>query len=361
MQNGEGLLKELTRAADLSVCDQADSFLQSGFWGSFKAQFGWEAFAFRAVWKTLASQQEKSLLVLRRRLVPGFALAYVPWGPELPADVLFQPALEELAKCLKKELPKDTVFIRFDPPWLLDNNIEVSMPHAFIKAEADIQPPDSVILDLTQSMESIIDLMKPKWRYNCRLALKKGVQVRQADKNEVSIFYELLKETSKRDRIAIHGFDYYKALFEYNLQRLGSCNLPEIRLYLAEHEGDVLSGIVTLFRGPEAVYLYGASSDKKRNLMPAYALQLKAIEDAKNYGCKKYDFFGIPPGNDKSHSMYGLYQFKTGFGGRIVHRPGSWDYPYHYTMYKIFRIAENLRSTLKKLKKFKKNKNNKLL
>jgi lipid II:glycine glycyltransferase (peptidoglycan interpeptide bridge formation enzyme) len=351
MQNGKGFLKEFARAADLTVCDQADSFLQSGFWGSFKAQFGWEAFAFRVGWKTLASQQEKSLLVLRRRLAPIFALAYVPWGPELPDDVPFQPALEELAKLLKEELPKDTVFIRFDPPWLLDENNEALIPSAFVKAEVDIQVPDSVILDLTQPMESIVEHMKPKWRYNCRLALKKGVKVRQAEKSEVSVFYELLKETSKRDKIAIHSFDYYKTLFKNDL--------PEIRLYLAEHEGDVLAGIVTLFRGPEAVYLYGASSDKKRNLMPAYALQLKAIEDAKNYGCKKYDFFGIPPGNDKSHSMSGLYQFKTGFGGRIIHRTGSWDCPNNFIMYRIFSLVESLRSTLKSIKKILKNMNNK--
>jgi lipid II:glycine glycyltransferase (peptidoglycan interpeptide bridge formation enzyme) len=121
----------------------------------------------------------------------------------------------------------------------------------------------------------------------------------------------------------------------------------------------VLAGIVTLFRGPEAVYLYGASSDKKRNLMPAYALQLKAIKDAKNFGCKKYDFFGIPPGNNKLHSKSGLYQFKTGFGGKIIHRLGSWDYPINFMIYKIFRIVENLRSTLKSIKKIFKNRNNK--
>jgi len=344
MRNGEGFLRELTRAADLSVCDKAASFLQSGFWGSFKAQFGWEAFAFLALWKTEAPQQtEKPLLVLRRRLAPGFALAYVPWGPELPAGVPFQTALEELAKRLKKELPKDTVFIRFDPPWLLGGTNEASIPSAFVRAKADIQPPDTVILDLTQPMELIIEQMKPKWRYNYRLALKKGVKVRQAEKNEITTFYKLLKETSKRDKIAIHGFDYYKALFTYDSS--------EIRLYLAEHEGDILAGIITLFRGSDAVYLYGASSDKKRNLMPAYALQLKAIEDAKNYSCEKYDFFGIPPEKDESHSMSGLYQFKTGFGGKIIHRPGSWDYPNRYMIYRIFRIAENFRNAIKKLKK----------
>jgi len=353
MNNGEGFLKELTKT-DLSVCDKAASFLQSGFWGSFKAQFGWETFAFRAVWKNETSQhEEKTLLVLRRRLAPAFALAYVPWGPELPDTIPFQAAaLEELAKCLKEKLPKDTVFIRFDPPWLFGNNDQPAMFPPFIRAEADIQPPDSVILDLTQPMDSIIKNMKPKWRYNYKLALKKGVKIKQAEKKEIAIFYKLLKETSERDKIAIHGFDYYKALFESNWQKNENpSNIPEIRLYLAEHEGDMLAGIVTLFRASEAVYLYGASSDNKRNFMPAYALQLKAIEDAKKYGCKNYDFFGIPPIYDPDHPMAGLYLFKTGFGGNIIHRPGSWDYPYHIVIYRIFRFAENLKIKIKKLKK----------
>jgi lipid II:glycine glycyltransferase (peptidoglycan interpeptide bridge formation enzyme) len=201
-------------------------------------------------------------------------------------------------------------------------------------------------------MNLIIEQLKSKWRYNYRLALKKGVKVRQAEKNEIAVFYKLLKETSIRDRIAIHGFEYYKALFVYFLHKSKNiCNAPDVRLYLAEHQGEALAGIVTLFRGEEAVYLYGASSEKKRNFMPAYALQLKAIEDAKNYGCQKYDFFGIPPSNDKSHSMSGLYQFKTGFGGKIIHRPGSWDFPYRHMVYRIFRIFEKLRSAFKKLRK----------
>jgi len=338
-------LVELIRA-DLSVCDKAASFLQSGFWGSFKAQFGWEAFAFRTVWKTVTrEQEEKTLLVLRRRLAPAFALAYVPWGPELPDGVPYQNALEELAGRLKEKLPKDTVFIRFDPPWLLDSDGQSKIPPSFIRAEADIQPPDSVILDLTQPMDLIIENMKPKWRYNYRLALKKGVKVKQADKSEIEIFYTLLTETSKRDKIAIHSLEYYKSLF------YGNYDIPDIRLYFAMYEKDTLAGIITLFRGADAVYLYGASSDNRRNFMPAYALQLKAIEDAKNYGCKNYDFFGIPPCNDASHSMSGLYLFKTGFGGKIIHRPGSWDFPCRNILYKTFRVIESLRSDIKALKK----------
>ena len=161
-------------------------------------------------------------------------------------------------------------------------------------------------------------------------------------------FYELLKETAARDGISIHNFNYYASLFESGWY---SGEKPNIRLYLAEHDGDLLAGIITLFRGREAVYLYGASSDKKRNLMSTYALQLNAMEDAKANGCLEYDLFGIPPSEDPSHPMAGLYRFKTGFGGKIIHRPGSWDYPSRPILYRLFRAAEALRQNLRKLRK----------
>ncbi|MGL4987163.1 MAG: lipid II:glycine glycyltransferase FemX, partial [Treponemataceae bacterium] len=101
----------------------------------------------------------------------------------------------------------------------------------------------------------------------------------------------------------------------------------------------------------EAVYLYGASSNEKRNLMPAYLLQWVAIKDAKESGCIQYDFYGIPPTDDINHPMHGLYRFKTGFGGRIVHRVGSFDIPFSI-FYLPFRLAESLRSFwFKKIKK----------
>ena len=105
----------------------------------------------------------------------------------------------------------------------------------------------------------------------------------------------------------------------------------------------MLAGIVTLFRGPSAVYLYGASSGKKRNLMAPYALQVKAMEDAKASGCVEYDLYGIPPNNDPDHPMAGLYLFKTGFGGKIVHRPGCWDYPCYNLLYHVYFFAEKIR------------------
>lgn len=338
---------------DLGRCDGAKSFLQSGFWGSFKARFGWNARSFLIDW---GEGGKLPLLVIRRRLAPGVSFAYVPLGPELPSnfpdsDTARHEALVELAKLLQKELPHDTAFIRFDPPWFTigESAHPPLLSAPFIRAGADVQPPDTVIIDLNQEDEAILSAMKPKWRYNIRLAEKKGVTVTRQDEAGLETFYELYKTTAKRDKIAIHGLEYYRTLFQHSREyRDGN---QDIRLYVAEHEGEALAAIIVLFRGEEATYLYGASSDTKRNLMAPYALQWKAMQDARAQGCLRYDLFGIPPEENPLHPMAGLYRFKTGFGGIIIHRSGSWDYAYKPLITKAFRFAEASRKKIRSLRK----------
>ncbi|MDR1900801.1 MAG: peptidoglycan bridge formation glycyltransferase FemA/FemB family protein [Treponema sp.] len=348
-------LKEVL-PSDLTLCNTAASFLQSGFWGSFKARFGWNARSFLADWGGLG---QRPLLVIRRRLGPGISFAYVPWGPELPDNFPESAeertaAMKELAECLRSLIPRDTAFIRFDPPWYTDgvNKAAPLIKAPFIRAGVDVQPPDTVLVDLSPPEERILSAMKPKWRYNVRLAGKKGVVIKRGDEDGLDSFYHLLKETAKRDSIAIHGIEYYRTLFSHCREYPGQ--EQQIALYTALHEGETIAAAVVLFRRRQAVYLYGASSDTKRNLMAPYALQWKAMTDAKALGCLEYDLFGIPPNPDPAHSMAGLYLFKTGFGGRIVHRPGSWDYLYRPFMAGLFNKAELLRKKLRNLKRSRK-------
>ncbi|MHB9293775.1 putative Lipid II:glycine glycyltransferase [Hollandina sp. SP2] len=343
---------------DLTQCNQANSFLQSGFWGSFKARFGWNTRAFLADWGEWGI---RPLLLIRRRLGLWFSFAYVPWGPELPEDFPAQDdarnqALQELAGALQVFLPENTAFIRFDPPWYTEGP-ETAPPKIyppFSPAGADVQPADTVLVDLTCSEEGILKTMKSKWRYNIQLAHKKGVLVRQAEEEEVNRFYALLKETAKRDSIAIHSSEYYTSLFIHHreyAQEGREREAMDLRLYLAEHEGELIAALVVLFRGNTGVYLYGASSDHKRNLMAPYALQWKAMRDARSRGCEVYDLFGIPPQEDPNHPMSGLYRFKTGFGGRIIHRPGSWDYTYRPLVRSVFNALEVFRKRIRQVKR----------
>jgi lipid II:glycine glycyltransferase (peptidoglycan interpeptide bridge formation enzyme) len=347
------------------------SFLQSNFWAAFKAEQGWRP---RRLVLHLEGGVASPLLVLIRSLPAGFCFAYLPHGPEFEPPVEARAAfLAELSARLKAFLPPTCLFIRYDPPWFSteaiaepdaaaaseadglpaggpqtawSESLRPSIGAPLRRAAADVQPPDTVLVDLKPDEASILAAMKSKWRYNVRLAEKKGVTVEAAGGEAVPEFYELYRATSKRDRIALHPEGYYSRLFSLALERrsLGAAGTPELRLFVARHEGRALAAIVTLFRGAEAVYLYGASSDEKRNLMPAYALQWAAMRAAKAAGCGTYDLFGIPPREDPAHPMAGLYKFKTGFGGAIAHRAGSWDYPLFGVGCALFRGAERLRS-----------------
>ena len=205
-------------------------------------------------------------------------------------------------------------------------------------------------MDLTKSEDELLANMKSKWRYNIRLAEKKGVEIVKGTSKDIDVFYDLYLETSKRDGIAIHSKKYYQDLLELSESRNSKGN-PLVTLYIAKHENDNLAAIITLFTPYQATYVYGASSNLKRNLMPAYLLQWNAIKDAKKFGSKSYDFYGMPPTDDENHPMHGLYRFKTGFSGQNKHRLGSIDVAIS-PLYSAYKMAEKLRSFwFKKIKK----------
>ena len=279
-----------------------------------------------------------------------------------PSPKVFCAALDQLAAALKALLPANTICVRFDPQVEFPEPDERDAFNQSVKAAAkkgrflckknavDIQPPDTTQVDLTRTEEEILAAMKSKWRYNINLAARKGVVVQKTALDSSSIekaiddFYALYKETSARDGIAMHAKSYYKDLLELSAQEAqkGS-DVPQVNLYVASHEGDNLGAIMTLFSKTESVYLYGCSSNKKRNLMPNFLLQWTAMKDAKAYGSRYYDMYGMPPTDDPSHPMHGLYLFKTGFGGRNVHRAGSYDVPLK-GIYKLCVLAEGARA-----------------
>lgn len=325
---------------------ESRSFLQSGFWAGFKKLYGWEGMAFTGE----EEGKRWNVSVLLRRLGP-FCFAYIPHGPEAVLNVDEEEEfLYKIGGELKHKLPKNCIFIRFDLPMFSVQKDGVVSRTAYrkpLRKGVDVQPPDSVILKLDKSEDELLAAMKSKWRYNIKLAEKKGVTVSEEGLAGLETFLELYEETGKRDAIAIHSREYYRDLFneaiKANEKSHGISSQPKLKLWVARYEDQALASIITLYFGGQAVYLYGASGQLHRNLMPTYALQWKAICDAKKSGCEYWDFFGIPPADDPGHPMHGLYRFKTGFGGEIVHYPGAWDYPLKPFFYALYSLAERLR------------------
>ena len=336
--------------------------LQSDYWARFKAATGW---------RTLQPAPPGGIALARR--AGPFLLAYLPYAfgraadhspvggsapsrDQVTAAQVYCDTLSTGARAGTE--PLSPVVIRWDVPWPASDELGPMLSAAgFIRSPTRVQPPDTTIVDLRPNPEAILASMKSKTRYNVRLGPKRGVEVRCAatsfdDRDytpAVREFYRLYRRTAARDRITIHPYRYYETAFriarDLARQHLGATTptVPELVLYQANYAGESLAAIVVARWCGTATYLYGASSSRHRNLMAPYALQWRAMRDAKTAGCQSYDLFGIPPTDDPTHPMHGLYRVKVGFGGNILHRAGAWDYIARPRAGRAFRCIEAAR------------------
>lgn len=332
-------MNELLTPVELEAIDNHDVLLQTGYWGRFKSLFGWKSFAF-------VVNDELPLLAMTRRIAPGLSLCYVPHGPLVSSRTnQNEYYLASISKHLKSQLPSGCIFIRYDLPWGVAGaqRRPARLAGPFRRAPMDIQPPSTVVIDLTKSEGEILSGMKSKTRYNIGIARRKGVEVYEAGLEGLERWYGLYEQTAERDHITIHSKRYYRTLFELASREEAGGMLREAHLLLASVGEELLGGVIVMINGRRATYLYGASSNEKRNHMASYLLQWRSMLLAKSRGCELYDLFGIPFDDDAADPMHGLYRFKTGFGGTILNRPGSWDYPLSPALYGIYRSVEAVR------------------
>ncbi|MGH2442475.1 MAG: lipid II:glycine glycyltransferase FemX [Chloroflexota bacterium] len=194
------------------------------------------------------------------------------------------------------------------------------------------QPRSSWILDLLPDEDTLLSGMKQKTRYNIRLAGRKQVKVIEGSPDDLEAFYALYRETADRDGFFIHDRSFYTHMFNA-FQSFGN-----FRLLLAHFE-DTLIAAMTLMRfGSTCWYVHGASSNAHRNLMAPYLLQWDAIQRAKSWGCRIYDFRAIPDVLREDQDMYGVYRFKEGFGGSQFTVLDTYTAPYRPLMFGLWQL-----------------------
>ena len=327
-----------------------DELLQSALWGRFKERFGWRAQPLQ--WK--AAGDGGTLLALTRSTPLG-PLVYVPGGPPRApaAPAAAGRMLEGLAPAIslqgwvfanRPQEPRPTV-VRYDLPWPVAEGAPLlNSAGRLYRAPVDVQPTSTVLVRLLGDEERLLAQMKSKTRYNIRLARRRGVTVTvasaaQALGEPLAGWYRLYRSTADRHRITAHSAAYFATLFEL----AATLEAPELLLLSARVRGELVGAIIVSVCGRVARYLYGASAPRQREAMANYALQWEAMRLAQARGCRSYDLYGIPPTADPEHPWFGLYRFKTGFGGDIIHRWGCWDYAMRPLPYRLLRRAELLR------------------
>lgn len=334
-------------------------------------------------------------LLIRHKLPKGYSWLYAPRGPLLNynaktgnnklANLQMSALLPEIKKIAKQE---KAIFLRIDPLICAQESHPITcspplhFPH-FRQGVHGFQPDHTLILNLAQSEQGLLTQMKPKGRYNIKLAEKKGVKIRQAGstngsksfnsgqfQKDLKSFHEILTETASRDGFHGHDENFYKNMIEDLQNNLAYSNSPPgvsqnsnhdsvnshspyATLYLAEYDNQIIAACLNTFFKDTATYYYGASSNLHRNVMAPYLLHWQAIKDAKQKGCKFYDFFGIAPTHEHSecasqqstnpHPWSGVTDFKKKFGGQEISYQKPQEFPFKKTLYLLYRAYKKLR------------------
>lgn len=234
-----------------------------------------------------------SMSILIRKLPIFGNIMYVPRGPI--GEIDDEETLRKLTIKMKEVAKEYKAFVIIIEPNVKKENKEFSnlvkklgykINSKAIKFDQEIQARHNFRLNLENKTEDeIFKNFASKTRYNVRLASKKGVTVEEKNEAGIDEFYELMKETGKRDNFRTRPKEYFQKILK---------EFPyETKIYIAYYEKEPISAIMPIIYGNKMWYLYGASSNKHRNLMSTYLLQWEMIKLAIKNNCKVYDFRGV--------------------------------------------------------------------
>jgi lipid II:glycine glycyltransferase (peptidoglycan interpeptide bridge formation enzyme) len=300
--------------------------LQLGEWGELKKDFGWKPI--RIISGSIGAQ------ILFRKLPLGLTIGYMP--KPIVSNELRETSSEfwnEIDSVCKKH---NAIFLKIEPDAWEDNQLQITN-HELRISPHNIQPPRTITINIKEDEEQILARMKPKCRYNIRLAEKKGITVRAWD--DIEAFHQMMLITGGRDNFGVHSKEYYQRAYDL-FHPKGICEL-----LVAEFEGKPLASLMVFANGKRAWYVYGASNNEERNRMPTYLLQWEAIRWAKSKGCEEYDLWGVPDENEETleaqfesrhDGLWGVYRFKRGFGGELKRAAQALDKVYNPLLYWMY-------------------------
>ena len=320
------------------------NFAQSALWAKQKPMWTWRAVVSRRPDGTI-----KGAMSVLIRKVPGtpFTLMYGCRAPVCDLDD--RETVEDLLsgiRALAKEYHAYVVKIDPDVPSSNTDFAEMMRDLGFRCKEGGknfeaIQPRYVFRLNIEgKTEEEVMAQFHQKTRYNIRLAVKKGVEVRVCGKEMVPDFARIMLTTGVRDGFVTRQPEYFANMLD---------NLGEhARLYMAFYENEPIAGTLAIWYGDKVWYLYGASANEHRNLMPNYLLQWNMIQWAVEKRCRIYDFRGVSGDLSEDNPLYGLYKFKKGFGGDFTEFVGEMDLVLNKPVY--FAV-EHATSAFKELRK----------
>lgn len=311
--------------------------LQSWAWGEFRRATGVDV-------TRLGTFDDSGRLVQGMQItfhpipVLGGHAGYFPKGHQPTEDMLL--ALKDLGR------RQNAVFIKLEP----NLQFPAGQTEYFKDVEKLLQANDAVpaqalftpysfVMDLTPSVEQLLENCKSKTRYNIRLAQKRGVQVvEDTSEQGMEEYIKLLEETTERQNFYAHNAQYFRTMWK----TLGDSGM--MRIIKGVYEGKTLTAWILFFFNGVGYYPYGASSREHKEVMASNLMMWEALQLAKANGCTSFDMWGaLGPNPDPKDKWYGFHRFKEGYSAPLMQSLQTHDLQINPPMYKIFTLGNSLR------------------
>ena len=303
----------------------ATGFMQSSWWSDFRATTGWESF--RATLKH-GSTIVAGATVMKFAYTTEHCFYYIPEGPVLPADAASaEQAFRRILDSIETRRASDAQVVshlRIEPRW---QHAPVFV-RGFHPANTFMEPRNTLCIDLRPSEEAVLAQMKPKGRYNVRLAQRHGVSVTEdVSPRGLEDFLTIYADTVRRHTLRGKPPRYFRTLIPL-LSATGRGSV-----FFAEYRSTRLATALVVYFGRRATYFFGGSLDAHRNVMAPYLLHFEIMRRARALGHESYDLWGVAPEGEPNHSWRDISVFKRKLGGHELGLVPTLDYVYDPVAY----------------------------
>ncbi len=231
------------------------------------------------------------------------------------------------------------VFVRLRPQLeLSEKSLTLMKENGFKKAPMYLSVEYAGILDLNQSEEEILKNASQGFRRKLRKAEKNDIKIEITNDSKImKDFCDLETKHAKRQGYVPFTRSFLTKQFDTFAKN------DEVLMYVARKDKEILAMNFMIFYGNEASYHYGVSSELGTKYSAAPLLHMKAMEEARKRGIKRYNLWGIVGIDETSHRFYGVSEFKRSFGCSELKYTPAHDYVINKPKYQLTRLIETAR------------------
>lgn len=385
------------------------TFYQKEYWGKLKKDGGWN---YKLVGMKKNNKIVGATLLLFKNLPLGLKLFYSPRGflIDYNDEELLKEFVLEIKEYVKKEkgfILKIDPYVEYktrdidgniveggvDNSKVVENLKKLGFKHYGFNKDIskELQPRWMYVLDLKGKTEDeIFSNFSKHYRKTIRRTEKQGLVVERISKDKLMDYKKIMEHTSSRRDFIDRPYSYYENMYDKigenliinvcyldtNLginkfkdeikkiegyQDIKDYHLKDIEDYKKKIElyksyqkkyGDKipLAGTMSIVCGKEYLNLFGGAYEEFMHYDAQYLIKWHTMKEALNLGCEIYNFYGISGNFEKENNdMYGVYEFKRGFGGRVVELIGEFDliiskpkYCLYNFMFKTYKIVKKI-------------------